>query len=340
MKCPKCQHEQKKKDGLKCSKCNYQFVLSPNSKISDYDFFYLLKRINKESTIYFTNNNVYSEYIETILTKKKQRSKTYGILSVISLIICFTPIFFIGIIPFLIFMGKWIQYKVFAKEISFNEMMSYLLKWSKNKEQYDFLIDEKKLVLNKAPQKKPENDIFNYGLEGVVFVDNDYYVDWFVLNNFHFTYRVAVLSMNTYPKYLLAEIKQLVEENSLLPIYFLHDGTITKTEMIEKLNTHILLDKQKYLIDIGLFYNDFMVYSSLKEKVKTIPFSTKFPLDSLHYSEICALFSHAKSKIDGLSKTEEIDEDGEVITIDDGLMIDVGLQSLDVTKRDMDLDFG
>lgn len=345
MKCPSCEADHKKKDGLKCSSCGYKFVLSPDAKISDYAFAKLLQRCTKENTVYFTKHSMYANYLQNnILTKKKQRSRTYGILTIICLIMCFTPIFFIGIFAFLIFLGKWIQYKFIFKGIEFKEFLSYIMKWrnakNKTQTQLDFLIDKKQLKLTTAPPKTPENDIFNYGLEGVVFVDNDYYVDWLILNNFHFTYRVAILSMNAYPTYLVPEIKQLIDENPLLPIYFLHDGIITKTEMMEKLAPHILLEKQRYLMDIGLLYNDFIVVDFLKDKAKYNPFSGHYPLDTLQYTQLSTLFASAKSKFDTIDKTEEVDDDGEVIIMGDGLMIDVGLQNLDMSRKEMDLDFG
>lgn len=345
MKCPSCEYNQKKKDGLKCSSCGYKFVLSPDAKIGDYGFSKLLNRCSKENTTYFTRNSIYANYLNgSIIEKKKQRSKVYGILSIISIILCFTPLLGIVIIPFLIFLGKWIQYKFFFKGIPFKEFLSYIPKWrnAKNKKQtqLNYLIDEKHLALTKAPQKTPENDIFSYGLEGIVFVDKDYYVDWLILNNFHFTYRVAVLSMNSYPNYLVPEIKQVIEKNPLLPIYFLHDGIITKTEIMKELNTNFSFEGQKYLIDIGLFSNDFMMIDFLKEKAKNTAFSKRHPLDTLQYSQLCTLFANAKSKLDAVPKTEEVDDDGEIIIMDDGLMIDVGLQNIDMSKRDMDLDFG
>lgn len=339
MKCPKCGNNQKKKYGTTCSKCKYKFVLSPDAKISDYAFCSLIQKLTKENTVYYTKHNLYSAYFQSILEKKKKRKRTYLIIGLLFLVLLPTPVFFVGIIGFAFCFIKWLQYKIGANGIEFNEIMSYLLKWNKSKNDNPFLISQKHLLLTKAPEKTAENDIFNYGLEGVVFVDNDYYVDWLILNNFHFTYRVAVLSINTYPTYLLPEIKQLIEENSLLPIYFLHDGKTTKTQMIEKLKQKISLENQKYLIDVGLLENDFMMVDFLKERKDITPFSKTFPLDTLQYSQLCVLFANTKSKMDMIEKTEEHIED-DIIMVDSTPLIIGGMESVDVNKREMDLDFG
>lgn len=348
MKCPSCEYNHKKKDVERCLACSYKFVLSTDAKINDYAFSKLLQQCTQDNTVFFTKNNMYSTYLQcNILKKKKQRTKTYGIIAVISFFVCFSPIFPVGIIAFLFSFAKWIQYKKFFKGISFKEFVSYIPKWQNalitNKQtQLNFLIDKTNLVLRKAPPKTTENDIFNYGLEGIVFVDNDYYVDWLILNNFHFTYRVAVLSMNSYPNYLVPEIKQVIEKNPLLPIYFLHDGIIKKPEIMENLNTYFSFEKQRYLIDIGLSSNDFMKVNFLKEKAKYIPFSENYPLDTLQYSQVCTLFANVKAKFDSAPRTQEFDDDGnEIMIIDDSfMMMNMGMQSSNFNTNNMDLDFG
>jgi hypothetical protein len=74
-----------------------------------------------------------------------------------------------------------------------------------------------------APPGAPEPDIYSYGVQRILIVDDDAAVDLLVRNNFHAQHQVAITSINGYPSYLSAVISRLLA-NPQVKIYLLHQA--------------------------------------------------------------------------------------------------------------------
>ncbi len=72
-----------------------------------------------------------------------------------------------------------------------------------------------------APPGAPEPDIYSYGVQRILIVDDDAAVDLLVRNNFHAQHQIAITSLNGYPSYLSAVISRLLT-NPQVKIYLLH----------------------------------------------------------------------------------------------------------------------
>ncbi|MCP4520348.1 MAG: hypothetical protein GY827_01410 [Cytophagales bacterium] len=341
MKCSKCGYNHKKKYGFKCSNCGHNFTFDPSNGISDFLFKKVITKTSKENTIYFTKRNLFSTYKGILINKGKSRQKIYLIFFIISFIILICNVFpFVFIlISTIICLGKLIQYTFFNKGVSYKQFYECIRTWPKNNPQDLKLMINDKVRLNTISQSQaPEKDVYNYGLEGIVLVDEEQYVDWLIMNNFHFTNRVAIISTSGYPQNLVSIVQDLVKENNRLPIYFLHNGNISVNEMLN--NTSFLnVENQKYRIDIGISKDLFDKVPALKNKKEVVPFDSIYPLDTLAYSQIANLFGQFKNNIDERRRQlDDNDTEMDMIIMDSGMM-DMGTFG-STEGIDMDLDFG
>jgi hypothetical protein len=71
------------------------------------------------------------------------------------------------------------------------------------------------------PPGSPEPDIYAYGVQRLMMVDDDAVVDLLVSNNFHAQHQIAIVSINGYPGYLMPVVDKLLA-NPALKIYLLH----------------------------------------------------------------------------------------------------------------------
>ncbi len=356
MKCSKCGHNHKRIFGNKCSNCGHEFTFDPKTEISDYFFKKLLYKASKEHSIYFTTRNLYAIYKNISEKKVKQNRLVSGILALVLPLgfllpfTPFTPIYFISrsLTPFYYFILGIFELIAVIKFFSsfsslkfdYKQFIAFIPRWLKNNpEGADYLIDQKSRLNPKFETSIPENDIYNYGLEGVVFVDEDQYVDWLIMNSFHFTNRVAVISVKGYPQNLQETIQNLITETPALPIYFLHNGNTNAKKMRSKIS-FVSLNASKYQIDVGITYSFLQGIEPLKKLANTPPFTPNFPLDILSYPQVSNLFTQFKANID--SKRQQLHDDDDHDEIDMVMIGDLdGVGNiLDLSTLDMDLDFG
>ncbi|MCP4520347.1 MAG: hypothetical protein GY827_01405 [Cytophagales bacterium] len=333
MRCPKCDYNHRTgRYGSSCSRCEHKFTIVSDENINDYLFHKASMKASKDLSFFFTKRNLYLAYLQDFEKKITRKQWIYGGIAGLFLIGLLGSyyIFAIAIIVFCLI--KFSQYTFFNKPISFEKLMSYIPDWQKNNRlsTLDNLVDEDKLQLSKVPKHTSENDVFEYGVEGIVLVDQNYYVDWLVLNNFHFTNRVVVLSVNQYPKYLAPQVQKLLDSSENLPIYFLHDGINDKDKMLAKAKEFLSFKKQEILIDLGLFPQHFHEQQILRKRRKNAVFSQNLALDTLYYQQLSLVFIQAKTQID---ETKYLDGEG--------LAIDGNFTNIDFSENtNFNLDFG
>ncbi len=99
MKCPKCEIDQKHRDGMVCTSCGYLFVLDPkvDPYISDMAFKTLLDKLSGPDQRYFTYHQLYA----AIYLKILRRNRTSSVVSTVVLTILGIIFVFVmaGVIP-------------------------------------------------------------------------------------------------------------------------------------------------------------------------------------------------------------------------------------------------
>jgi hypothetical protein len=108
-------------------------------------------------------------------------------------------------------------------------------------------------ALADAHARWPEPDLFDYGAEGVLAVDDPLLVDFLVRNRVHTATKVAILDgRDGYPEPLVARLAPLVEARPDLPIFLLHDSRGGAAAALE-LSTRDLLGASDHpVVDLGL----------------------------------------------------------------------------------------
>ena len=105
--------------------------------------------------------------------------------------------------------------------------------------------------LHTAPAKPAESDVFNYGAEKILIVDDDLLVDFFVFNNFHAEQRTLVISQSGYPSYLIPMVQKVLREQATVPVFLLH-GSASAGEFMHMSLAEQGLDFSKHAVfDLG-----------------------------------------------------------------------------------------
>ncbi len=201
--------------------------------MSDGRFTALIDRASAGDTYFFTRNQLYVAFLQR--TKRGVLNQSPAMRFLI-----FPLLHLLGIAIFYLFLEAftghdvWLQptlfYILIVTAIKYNikapEPMApagfeqFINKWLKY-EPIPRLLGEN-LRLKEPPPDWEEADIYDYGVESVLVVDEDELVDLFVLNNFHAEQRCAVISKNGYPDYIKPRVKALLSAKPDLPVFVLH----------------------------------------------------------------------------------------------------------------------
>src|SRR5829696_5151785 len=99
----------------------------------------------------------------------------------------------------------------------------------------------------------PEPDVFAYGAEGVLVVDQSLLVDLLVGYGVHTTSKLAIIDgPSGYPQRVVEHLRPLVAARPDLPIFVLHDSSSGRAEELAQWARHRLVTEQNPIIDIGL----------------------------------------------------------------------------------------
>ncbi|MHC4874261.1 MAG: tetratricopeptide repeat protein [Planctomycetota bacterium] len=284
MKCPDCQENHKKRDGMVCS-CGYQFALDPtmHNNLTDGKFIALINRASANGTYYFTENQLYAAYCHAY-------NKTPGCIwpaLIISLIIsCFFPPLLI--LSAIIFAALAVAYISSPPDPEITRKAIECWKKTTNKsrqpkEGLEKLIAEPRL--GTPPPDYDENDIYDYGVEKVLIVSNRLLVDLLILNNFHADNQCLIISTDNYPDYIIPVIEVLAKENPNLQVYLLHDSTNAAVHLKGKI--YPFLAKHK-IIDLGIFEDDVKnmpIFKPIGAKKRNY----QMEVDYIHYSTLSAM---------------------------------------------------
>ncbi|HAS45101.1 MAG TPA: hypothetical protein DCS93_31755 [Microscillaceae bacterium] len=276
---------------MTCDECGYRFILSPKLyKVGDRRMQKIIEGMDDK---HFTIHQLYAHYVNKYTKRsKRSRSTSLPILGVVYLasllfsagnteaMIIATVLF--GIISVLVFLGG----KPLA---TFQEVKDALSKWNQAKKIPTLI--QGKPSFHRSTSQYQETDLFNYGVEAIIVVDRNIYVDLLVKNKFHTQYKALIVSAKLYPQYLEKQLRNLISETSGLPILFLHDanskGVQTKEIFIKSVG--LSLDNH-HCIDLGLFPEHFQKLTPLKNLRNQIP-EREWRLDCLQIKHIEAIFN-------------------------------------------------
>lgn len=291
MRCPKCEHNHKYRDGMVCSNCSYHFIINPKiDGINDYKIQKQVERANVQGTVYFTRNQLYAAYC----SKFKKSYLKYGIVAalvIMPLLIAFADPGLVMTVGFALFII--ILTLMPAKPLPSNSFFGAFEKWLaaiKGRGGADFGLLEQP-YLHHLPEASQETDIYDYGVEAIIVTDQDIYVDLFVKNAYHTQFKALIISKNIYPAYLRPQLENVLAEKPDLPIFFIHDATMQGIKTMETfLAIEGLATAGHPCIDLGLLPKHFQILNPLKRFAKKIT-DDYAPLDLLQHKHFVAVFN-------------------------------------------------
>ena len=149
-------------------------------------------------------------------------------------------------------------------KVNYKEFDQLLQRWLKQYPMPNLLT---KPSLQEAPSNPfGEPDLYDYGVESILVVDKDIYVDLFVKNNYQAEWKSVVISQNAYPNYLITKVQKILNDNPTIKLQYLHDSTSNQTEMRNKLNRFLRIPDSVEEIDLGLNKEDSNAIDILKTR--------------------------------------------------------------------------
>jgi hypothetical protein len=262
MKCPSCSYNHKAKDGGQCRSCGYAFVFYPKvaGGMTDGRFSENIKRASADGTYFFTETQLF--VAQQMLGKKTASAgcvvKFLSSLFVVGLASAVSEdtdhsFFEVGVRMALLIAIVWGLLRInrgpakpsLSSHAAFE---GYLSVWRRH-QPIDKLLG--KPQLDTPPPAAAESDVYDYGVEGVLVLDEDRLVDLFVLNNFHAEQRVAVISKRGYPAYVMPRVQAVLADRPDLPVFVLHGSGVGAQMLPYQLRSLDLGIVDHPIIDLG-----------------------------------------------------------------------------------------
>lgn len=228
---------------MTCAKCKREFILDPKkwivgtNGITDAKFLGVLKRATANHTRYVTENELYS------IARQRLKPTPGGFIGTfVGLLLGMAILSFMGWVVLSLIgvevenlSGPW-----FAIPLAIFLFVSILVlrnvgkgltreKWDKvvqtwqTREEFPNLLTTP--ALHQPPPEWSEPDVYDYGAERLLICERDLIVDWLVQNKFHLMERTLIVAESGYPQYLVPRAQSLLQSNSELPVFLLHDAT-------------------------------------------------------------------------------------------------------------------
>ena len=266
MKCPKCGTNHRYRDGMKCN-CHYQFALDPKSdQMTDGKLLALVRGASSNGTYYFTPHQLYTTYCS--------RHRDVGRLPVIAMVgvvatvavLMVPPEIKLVCVSILLFALVAIVIAAFVPSSvpPRSTLEKAVQKYEGIKGPISKLVRSHRLA--DPPPEWDEPDIYDYGVERVLVVQRDILVDLLVLNGFHKAQRTLIISGGGYPTYLTPMAVQVLEQNSEMPVFFLHDATREGLAWFEQISKSKKLPWQDHAkVDLGIYPDDIRRIKKLRK---------------------------------------------------------------------------
>jgi hypothetical protein len=219
MRCPHCQHNQRYRYGMVCSKCSYRFVLNPKAPpySADRAFAKSIVAASGDGRRWYTAN-----LLHEAIFRPRNRS---------------------------------VLRRLFLAPGSSDvgATRAALEQWIAARNSAGNLVDKLSLGdLSFESAAWPEPDLFDYGAEGVLVVDDRILVDLLVRNGVHTDARVAVISADGYPQAVTERMHAAAADRSDLPVFLLHSSGVGAAEELDRRIRGRLSLEEHPVFDLGL----------------------------------------------------------------------------------------
>ena len=292
MRCPNCSYNQRATAGQVCGQCQYHFTFNPKTDgMTDGRWLALINSVSGSGTYHFTANQLFATHCR----KSGTSSSVVFRLAATTGITGFVVQLVLGIVIGLV-LAFWASYMELAAGITdpnssfrfWQTVLLILLGWLLVRNNFNLGVknavdhqafahqmarweadhpSEKLLTeptLHEPPPEWSEGDIYDYGVEGLLIVDEDRLVDLLVLNGFHAEQRCAVISKTGYPSYDVPHIKKSLNGRIDVPVFVLHSATI-EGRMLPYIVKDLDLGVTDHpIIDLGWSSGDFLQVSKLQ----------------------------------------------------------------------------
>ncbi|MGI0117949.1 hypothetical protein [Zooshikella sp. RANM57] len=245
------------------------------------------------NTRYFTKNMLYSVFLKASAKSLYAPLIIAVIFCIILSTILISTLSFFGLIIALIVTGIVIILVMNAnKPMSIDNFSDYYKRWMDAGRNNDYLISQPKL--KNPPAKCQESDIFAYGADRIIVVDDPLFVDCLILNDEHMRSKGLIVSKDGYPLYLKNQFKTLLEQTENIPILLLHSTSQTKVKMILSIEKSFNVKlNPKQVFDIGYYEAQIKQAKPLHRRMRI----TKCAVDMLPYPLSTQLMSKDKSHL-------------------------------------------
>lgn len=250
---------------MTCNSCHRRFIIDPKThQFNDYKFKHLLEQVGEEGNTHFTFNQLYSSYLLRLARKnKKTRSEIFYVLigcSIVLAILQETD----SAVPYIV-SGFFLMASIFRaipeKAISSANFKEFMISWNKQNPIPNWIETPS---LQQAPSTPEEGDLHDYGVEGIIFVDQDIYVDLLVKNQLHLDLKMVVVAQSGYPNYLKTTVQGLLNQSSPPPLYYLHDSDTNIATMEQAILSNWSIQQLPTGTDWGISKADWQQVKFLK----------------------------------------------------------------------------
>lgn len=270
MKCPKCAHNQTRREGPTCQKCGYTHALNATGT-TDGRFLRLLRIASQNDTAHFTLNQLVAAYNSPLSWAIGQdpfprfaffgKLGCGGLLLVLPTLWLATELESSGLALGAIVFGALMLLTILKSPtehtigLAESEILGWLSLWRQAGRDVPKLIEAPRLAEPPKHYREPggEPDLYDYGVERIIVVERDILVDLLVLNNVHAERKALVLSESGYPSYLVERAIELLQQRPDLPVLLLHDCGERGEAMVERfLASDLLPVARGQVVDVGL----------------------------------------------------------------------------------------
>lgn len=264
MKCIHCGHDSQLKDRVNgFCRCGKRFAFEPTSdslKITDVFFQHVIEAVSSNGTLSFTERQLWYEFsrrlargrwwtgpLGTALISFFLAVWLWGVLGVWSFVLMVLITMVASVTSFVNHREKTRHPSVPLETFT----PKYLSTWTKTHGPIEKLIPSIKPQFSWA--LGPEPDLTAYSFDRVIVTDQFPIAAMLVANNFHFEHNCAILSLDGYPGGRKETILDMLQRNSALTVFALHDASASGCPLPSQLRQpEWFPDRATTIFDLGL----------------------------------------------------------------------------------------
>lgn len=224
MRCPECKHNQKYRDGTRCGKCGYQFVLikKKGDGLSDFALRQIIQRLSDGGQQTFTVTQLALAICRSWRQKKGALVGCGVVTMAVALLIGLAQHVFLGLVVFMILSAIIVAGWWRRGRLPFHKARGLVDRYHQA-HPITALADGQAFRQQATPidLESPQ-----YAPERILVVERDDLVDMLVRNRFHLNHKTAVVSRSGYPERVFAACREFLRNHPDTPVQVLHDASL------------------------------------------------------------------------------------------------------------------